>query len=169
MVPSIRIYNPEQVSQVWDEESIPLEGQKTEHVLWTAQPSELRFIWLYIICVLTFWLILPLVALLCIHIHNSTIKYILTTERLRICSGFFIRKIVDLELYRVKDVSIILPFHLRIFRLGNLELRTSDPTTPYFVLEAIPGIGRLEEMIRRFVEQRRDLKRVQEIDQYRFQ
>ncbi len=171
MVPTIQIYNQEAVKKVseYDEEFILPDEHQTEKVIWTARPSKIRFIWTYLVCLLSFWLVAPLFVMLCLHIHNGTIKYVLTNERLRICSGLFIRRIVDLELYRVKDISIVIPFYLRMFGYGSLEVRTSDPGTPYIFIEAIPHISRLEETMRHYVEKRRDEKKVQEIDQYRYQ
>ena len=170
MSPTIHVYKSEHVSKKKpDEEFVLYDEHQSEKILWSARPSDFRFIWIYGLCILTFWLILPLFAILFIHIHNNTIKYILTNERLRICGGLFIRRIVDLELYRVKDISIVLPFYLRFFNLGTLEVRTSDPTTPYVLIEAVTNITKLEEMLRYYVEKRRDEKKVQEIDQYRYQ
>lgn len=169
MSPTILLNKREPVPRDSEEEFVFFDEHQIERVLWSARPSDVRFIWIYCVCLLTFWLLIPLLVMFFLHMYNHSVKYVLTNERLRICSGIFIRRIVDLELYRVKDMSIILPFYMRMFGLGSLELRTSDATTPFVLIEAVPHISKLEEMMRHYVEKRRDEKKVQEIDQYRFQ
>lgn len=170
MSPTIQVHKMERELKKagCDEEFILHDEHQSEKIIWSARPSDIRFVWVYTACLLTFWLIIPIFIAWFIHIHNNSIKYILTNERLRICGGLIFRRIVDLELYRVKDMSILLPIYFRIFGLGTLELRTSDPSTPFILIEAVPNISKLEETVRQYVEKRRDEKRVQEIDQYRF-
>ena len=141
----------------------------TEKVLFVIRPSMMRFALTVFFCVITFWLIFPLLALIYIYYQNKSTKYIVTNERIRIISGMLVRHIVDLELFRVKDIAITVPFYLQLCNLGTVELTTSDPSNPYLHLEAIKDPHQVEECIRYNVEKRRDEKKVQEIDQYRYE
>jgi uncharacterized membrane protein YdbT with pleckstrin-like domain len=91
-------------------------------------------------------------------------EYELTSERFLITHGIFSRQTDTMELYRVKDFTMLQPFFLRLFRLGNLVLQTSDRTTPTFVIEAIRDPKGFSDLVRKHVESCRDRKRVGEVD-----
>lgn len=91
-------------------------------------------------------------------------EYELTSERFLITHGIFSRQTDTMELYRVKDFTVIQPFFLRLFSLGNLVLQTSDRTTPTFVIEAISDPKGFSDLVRKHVEACRDRKRVGELD-----
>ncbi|MFH0773148.1 MAG: PH domain-containing protein [bacterium] len=152
-----------------DSDFIKYTQKQTEKILYILHPSMLRHLGICIFCSITFWAIIPIIVYIFLYCHNKTIKYIIMNERIRIIKGLLIRKIIDLELYRVKDISLVVPFHLKMAGLGSIELITSDPSNPYIVLEAVRNIDQLEEAIRFHVERRRDEKNVQEIDQYRYE
>jgi len=91
-------------------------------------------------------------------------RYRLTAQQLQIESGILNRRIEILELYRVKDITIVKPLLLRIFGLGSLELVSSDESRPEVILHGIPGPAELAPMVRERVEACRDAKGVREID-----
>lgn len=86
--------------------------------------------------------------------------YEVTTERIRISNGLVTRRTDELELYRVKDTTLIEPLFLRMFSLGDLEITTHDASTPVLRMEAIRGARALREELRKSVEICRDKKRV---------
>ena len=90
--------------------------------------------------------------------------YLLTTERFLISHGIFSKQTDTLELYRVKDLTLLQPFFLRLFSVGNVVLQTSDRTTPTLVIEAIANPKDFSDMVRKQVEACRDRKRVGELD-----
>lgn len=90
--------------------------------------------------------------------------YEVTSERIKVSTGILTRQTVSLELYRVKDYTLVEPFLMRLLKLGHVVLVTSDPTTPRLELSAVPGAKALFNDIRACVEQRRDLKRVRALD-----
>lgn len=152
-----------------DRNFIKYSQKKTEEILFVLHPSLLRYFTVILLCILTFWAVLPLLILILVYYQNRATKYIITNERIRILKGLLVRRIVDLELYRVKDISLVVPLHLKIFKLGSIELVTSDPSNPYIALEAINNLDELEEVVRYNVDRRRAEKNVQEIDQYRYE
>jgi len=69
-----------------------------------------------------------------------------------------------LELYRVKDLETRQPFLYRLVGLENIQVNTSDVSTPVVVINAIPRAVVLADKIRNHVEGIRTQKGVREID-----
>ena len=90
--------------------------------------------------------------------------YVLTTERLKITDGILSKRTDSLELYRVKDMTMIQPLALRLAGLGNVALMTSDHTNPTVVMHAVHDPARVSDLVRTHVEKQRDRKRVTEVD-----
>jgi len=168
-------------------------GTRTEHseeeVIWEGTSSQVTNLRAFVICTLSIvaiavgavwigrradkpWvaLLVALVALVPVAVACSKWlnvkfkKYTLTTERLRVVTGIFSKRIEELELYRVKDTTYLQPFFLRLFDLGHIVLTTSDHSTPMVIVKAVPEVRERREQIRRCVEARRDAKRVREVD-----
>jgi len=91
-------------------------------------------------------------------------RYKITTERLFFTTGIFSKKTEAMELYRVRDIDIYEPFWQRIFKLGNIEITSSDATDPKLMLYAVPNPSSLQNEIRKNVEIRRDTKRVRGVE-----
>jgi membrane protein YdbS with pleckstrin-like domain len=90
--------------------------------------------------------------------------YELTAERLKTTEGVFSKVTDTLELYRVKDIETQQPFVYRLCSLENIQLNTSDSSSPLVVIEAIPHQVGLADKIRNQVEIIRQQKGVREID-----
>jgi len=88
----------------------------------------------------------------------------LTNERLKITQGVFSKVTDTLELYRVKDIETRQPFLYRLGSVENVQLNTSDASSPLVVIDAIPSKIGLGDRIRNQVEIIRQQKRVREID-----
>ena len=128
-----------------------------EKTVWSGTSSQIINFWLYVLCGLVFaalltglillWpnlehlglaaqipafliLLSPLVYALDKAILIKSIRYEITSERIRISSGIFSRKTNAMELYRVKDYTMEAPFFYRLFHLGNIYITTSDHSTP---------------------------------------
>ncbi len=91
-------------------------------------------------------------------------RYKITNERLREYSGVFNRKVEELELYRVKDISLDSPFNLRMLGLSNIILRTTDRSNPYFIISSIKNGEKILDLIRENVEYERKIKGVRAIE-----
>ena len=129
-----------------------------EKTIWQGHPSQKSNIAFYL---LTFWLIIPPIVR---WLKTKYTGYEVTTQRIIFRTGVFSKKTDELELYRVKDFTLVLPFWLRLVGLGNVILKTSDRSTPEIMLRAVPKAEWLREQIRTYVEQARDRKRVREVD-----
>jgi uncharacterized membrane protein YdbT with pleckstrin-like domain len=83
---------------------------------------------------------------------------------LKITEGVFSKLTDTLELYRVKDLETRQPFLHRLVGIENIEINTSDVSTPFVLVEAIPSSVGFGDKLRNQVEIIRTQKRVRELD-----
>jgi uncharacterized membrane protein YdbT with pleckstrin-like domain len=88
----------------------------------------------------------------------------LTDQRLSVRAGVLSRRRHDIELYRVKDTSLVEPLLLRLVSLGNIEIVSSDKSHPHYVIRGVRDAEPLRQMMRSTVERLRTDKRVRELD-----
>lgn len=110
------------------------------------------------------WLFIPAVFAFKKWLDIRFHVYELSSQRLRITTGIFSKRTDDMELYRVKDITLVQPFFMRLFGLGNVVLDTSDRTTPVVTLHAVRESKALIDEIREAVEVMRQEKHVREVD-----
>lgn len=153
---------------------------ENEQIIWQGKPSQilnfnaylLASIVALLIIIFSFvwqgWLFWFIIFPLAFAFHKflviNSINYELTSERIRVITGIFSKNFEEIELYRVRDYSIIQPFFLRIFSLGNVLLKTSDKTMPDLTLTAIRDFIEVKDKIRERVEVLRKEKDIKEID-----
>jgi uncharacterized membrane protein YdbT with pleckstrin-like domain len=135
-----------------------------ENILWEGHPSQVTNLGLYVVCALLFFLVIPVLYAIWRWIETRCHRYSVSDQRVRVTQGVLSKRTDSLELYRVKDVVLLEPFWLRLFGLGNVELRTSDMTSPLLVLRAVPEPAALREKVLLAAEARRDAKGVREMD-----
>jgi uncharacterized membrane protein YdbT with pleckstrin-like domain len=135
-----------------------------ERTLWAGHPSHVKDLGFHVVCGLFCWLIVPLAMMLWRYLTTRSERYEVTSERIRVTTGVLSKTMSELELYRVKDAGIVQPLFLRIFKLSNLVLKTSDVSSPLLVIPAIPDAQVLRENLRGCIEKARDRKRVREVD-----
>lgn len=102
---------------------LPEEGDVTaeqaERVLWTGKP----------------------------YLSLST-RYELTTQRLRITQGLFSRTMEEIDLVRVRDSKVTQNLGERSFHVGDIQIFTSDSSTPEFRLENVRDPMEVREILR---------------------
>ena len=118
----------------------------------------------FVLCGLFCWLIAPIFIALARYLQTKNKIYELTTERLRITEGVFSKTTDTLELYRVKDIETRQPFFCRMVGIENVQMNTSDTSSPFVFIDAIPSTAALADKIRNQVETIRTQKGVREID-----
>ena len=143
---------------------MPDETIVTEEVVWEGGPSQIINLGTYILCGLLCFLVVPIFIALWKYLVTRATQYTLTTQRLSFRRGVFSKETDAMELYRIKDMRVVEPFFLRMFGKGDILMDTSDRTDPEFTLHAVPEPDKLRDTIRRYVEMRRDEKRVREVD-----
>lgn len=137
-----------------------ISNASAEHDVWSGSPSQWQNLWWWVACVL----IVPIPWALWRALITKNTRYVLTDQRLKNTRGVFNRMTDDLELYRVKDTLFQQTFWQRMAGIGDIVLSTSDTTTPTVVLADIKDAEGVRERVRGLVEQRRDAKRVRELD-----
>jgi len=105
-------------------------------------------------------LLVPVAFALWKYLINRTRVYEMTNQRLKTTIGVFSTRTTELELYRVKDITLVQPFYQRVLGLGRIELTTNDTSDRVIILNAIPGMKSLSEQLRASVEACRDQKKV---------
>lgn len=135
-----------------------------EQSLWKGSPSQAVNFGTHLLCLLLFWLVVPVFYALWRWIDTRMTEYELTTQRLVLRSGVFNRKTEEIELYRVRDSSLDEPLLLRLFGAGNILLFAIDSSAPNFVLRGVRGAAEVRQKLRAAVEATRDQKRVRSIE-----
>jgi uncharacterized membrane protein YdbT with pleckstrin-like domain len=110
------------------------------------------------------FLLVPIFMALARYLKTKNKVYELTTERFKITEGVFSKVTETLELYRVKDLETRQPFLYRLVGIENVQLNTSDASSPFVVIDAIPSAVGLGDKVRNQVEAIRAQKGVREID-----
>ena len=135
-----------------------------EQTVWRGTSSQWKNLGVFILCGLFCWLIVPIFIALSRYLQTKNKIYELTTERLKITEGIFSKVTDTLELYRVKDLETRQPFLYRLIGIENVQLNTSDTSSPFVFIQAVPRSVGLGDKIRNQVEIIRQQKGVREID-----
>ncbi len=131
-----------------------------EQAIWTGRSSQWKNLWAFVSCLLL--VPIPWAAWRWLVVRQRVFR--LTTERLMIDSGVLNRSTEALELYRVRDWRIVQSFWMRMVGLQHVVLSTSDTTTPEVVVDFVRADLKLPDLMRHYVEECRQRKRVREID-----
>ncbi len=105
------------------------EARRLEHVLWEGKPY------------LKEW--------------TTNTRYTLTTKRLIIQAGVLGRREEQIDLARVKDIRLTQGLSDRMIGIGQIEIISTDPSTPSFQLMGIRDPRKVRDLIWTAVEQRR--------------
>jgi len=154
-----------------------------EETIWQGNPSqfinaEAYGVWIAIIlgvlimgiflptAFLSLIILLPLCAIHCAFLYwkLKSIEYSISTQRIRIKSGLFSKKIQEVELFRVRDSSADQSFTDRILKIGNLKITSGDVDNPELFIRAIPEPIKIREKLRQEVLILRQKFGVRELD-----
>ncbi len=99
-------------------------------------------------------------------LQNIATSYELTDQRLIIRTGILNKKTDEIELYRVKDVTVAYSLINQWVDIGAISITSSDPTTQRgtLVLRDIPRARAIREELRTLVDKARQARRVREMD-----
>lgn len=89
-----------------------------------------------------------------------TTRYKLTNERFIVTHGFISKRIEEIELYRVNDVSMKMSVMERLFGLGDVRLETTDASTPEPQIKDIQNPERVKDLVRQAARAERQRRRV---------
>ena len=108
--------------------------------------------------------LIPVIAAIVQYLKVRSTRIDVTTERITTTVGIFSRRKWDMELYRVKDTMLHEPFLLRLVRRANIQIISSDRSSPSITLPALPDAEWLRQQIRSNVERLRLKRGVREMD-----
>jgi uncharacterized membrane protein YdbT with pleckstrin-like domain len=131
-----------------------------EETIWRGTSSQKKNLGIYILCIL----VVPIPWAVARYLQTKNKVYELTSERLKVTEGVFSKATSTVELYRVKDIEVRQPFWYRILGLENVQVTTSDVSSPSLLFDAIEVTAGLPDKLRNQVEAIRVQKRVREID-----
>jgi len=154
-----------------------------ETVVWRGTPSQWTNFVTYLFCLLLAGgviagylfvsppqplilagLVVPALWMLARYIATRCQRYEITSERVKVTTGLLSRHTNELELYRVRDYSVVEPFWLRLVGCGNVVLMTADSSNPSFILRAVPHAATLKDQIRTNTEQMRQRRGVRSFE-----
>jgi uncharacterized membrane protein YdbT with pleckstrin-like domain len=97
-------------------------------------------------------------------IEAHAIRWVLTTERLRVVRGILNRSTEEVELMRIRDVAYEQSLAQRALGIGTVTLVGTDMTSPEVVLHDIEDPEQVKEMIRQAVRDQRRRNRVRQVE-----
>ncbi len=86
--------------------------------------------------------------------------YEVTNERIRIVRGLFGRAFEDIDLIRVQDVDYSQRMTERMVNIGDITIRSADPSHPEITLRNVSSPAEVHETIRKAVQNARERHRV---------
>lgn len=135
-----------------------------EEIVWRGTSSQWKNFGVYLLCGLLCWLVVPIFFAIVYYLKTKSKVFELTTQRLKITSGIFTKVTETLELYRVKDIETRQPFFSRLVGIENVQMTTTDVSSPLVLIEAVPSSVGFADKLRNQVEIIRQQKRVRAID-----
>jgi hypothetical protein len=76
-------------------------------------------------------------------------NYVVTTQRVRVIKGFLGKDREDVELVRVQDIDHKQTFGERILNVGDVYIRSADPSSPMITLRNVPDPAGVHEIVRK--------------------
>ncbi len=109
-------------------------------------------------------LLLPLIIAFAKFCRIKATRYTLTSQRLKIYSGIVDRKEVEIELFRLRDLSLDQTFLQRIVNVGTVEALSSDKDAPGIFLKWVNKPDMVKDQLRTYIMQARHATGTRDID-----
>lgn len=78
----------------------------------------------------------------------NNVRYTITSQRLIVTTGLIGKKSEELELVRVKDITLEKTAMDRMMGVGTITVHSSDPTTPTVLLEDVRDAETVKDLLR---------------------
>ena len=134
--------------------------QVDERIISEGNPSQKLHTLFYIVCALSFWLIIPIFLAIWKYMTVSNWNITITNQRIIEKKGVLSKTTHEIELYRIKDIILEEPFFLRIAGLSNIFLLTSTNKSGGIRIPGWENGEKLRETLRNEIEIQRDIKGV---------
>jgi membrane protein YdbS with pleckstrin-like domain len=152
-----------------------------ETQIWSDTPSQWAGFGFYFWCVLVaiavavaallvhqplIWigLVLPLLVAFTKFLRVKATRYTLTSQRLKIYTGMVDRKEVEIELFRLRDLSLDQTFLQRMVNVGTVEALSSDKDAPGIFLKWVKKPDMVKDQLRTYIMQARRATGTRDID-----
>ena len=133
---------------------------KPEEVLFEGHPALLPSVGALLLCVVTVGF-----ALIFFWVRRSSRHYRLTSERVVVETGLFSKRVDQIDIYRIIDYVVEIPFSQRLMGTGNLVLTALDSTTRELHLEGLKtDVRGLYEQLRKATEAEKRRRGVRMVD-----
>ena len=126
----------------------PPAPQAEEQLIFEVKPTYRAYLGLMIWGVLLLVFVIGIFLLIRAWYRVSSTRYRLTTQRLFVQTGLIAKKLEEVELFRVKDVTLHQGILQRLLGVGNVVVLSSDDTTPRLELAGISNPIDVKEQIR---------------------
>jgi uncharacterized membrane protein YdbT with pleckstrin-like domain len=133
-------------------------------VLWSASEGQISNAGVYLVAILTFWLVLPILYAGFRYLRTARHRFTLTDQRFVEESGILVKHVESVELYRIKDISVQGTLLQSIFGRGQIVIQSTDATCPTLLVNAVANPVVVSELVRNAVEVRRTERGVRAFD-----
>lgn len=83
--------------------------------------------------------------------HVNSTSYTVTTQRIIIKSGLIGKKVEEIELLKVKDLSVKQSIPDRVIGIGSITVFSDDKSTSELILDDIKDVHTVKDLIRKAV------------------
>lgn len=139
-------------------------GTDERRELWSASEGQVANAHVFLLAILTCWLVLPVFYAFFRYLRTANHRYTLTDQRLVDETGIFVKNVESVELYRVKDLSVSGTLAQTLFGRGRIVVQSTDSTSPTLLINAVPDPIAVSHLIRETVERCRAVRGVRAFD-----
>ncbi|OGS72029.1 MAG: hypothetical protein A3F91_03680 [Flavobacteria bacterium RIFCSPLOWO2_12_FULL_35_11] len=126
-----------------------------EKEIYKGSPSQVINLGIFLACIL----IIPIPIAIWRWIQVKYTILTITNQRVIMSAGVFSRRTEEIELYRIRDVSVEEPFIFRMFGVGNIIIHSTDKTSPSAVFMAFKNPNWIKDQVRENAEYYRQNRR----------
>lgn len=132
-----------------------------EQELFELRPSAKAFLGQIILGIILIPVFLiGIIILLNVWYHVATLRYRLTSQRLFVQKGLIAKHLEELELFRVKDITLHQGILQRILGFGSITVLSTDDSNPHIELIGINQPMKIKEIMRNAFRAARKLEGV---------
>ena len=128
---------------------------EAEKPLYSGHPATIYSAWQWVAVVLSLG-----IALVVYWVRSLSMRYEITTQRVRVERGLLSKNKDSLELFRVDHFDLLKPLGMRLVGHCTLHLRSSDSGFPTVVIYGVPGLEALADTLRECSLRERARRRV---------
>lgn len=151
---------PESALAPRPDDSLDSPPSEQERVLFEGNPAIIPSLGALLVCILTLGL-----ATLYFWFRKSAVRYKITTERVVVERGLFSKRMDQIDVYRINDYVVELPFSQRVMGTGNLVITAMDKSNPVLTLRDLKtDVRDLYERLRKATETEKHRRGVRMVD-----